>query len=452
MKSEKKSNTALMTKGVIWKQLLLFSFPLILGNLFQQLYNMVDSIVVGNFIGSHALAAVGAGTSIINVLIALFMGLTIGAGVVISQFFGAGKEDKLSETVQTAAVFTILFGFFMSLIGVFMADPILKWIHTPNSVFAQSSIYLRIFFSGILFLMIYNMGAAILRAVGDSKTPLYYLGAASIINIILDVLFVVVFHLGVLGVAIATLIAQGISAVLVIRKLVHSTESYQLNLKVLKIYPVRLKHILLLGIPTGLQQMVISLSNVIIQAYINKFGADAMAGWSVYGKLDGFLILPVLSFGLAMTTYTGQNIGAKKTDRIHQGVRVCMLMNCGLCIFLSLLFYFTGNMVFRIFTREPEVLDFCAAILHSMVPFYFLLAVIHVFSGTISGAGYSLSSMIIMTGNMCILRIFLIWILSSISNEVSIIFYAYILSWLGCALCFTVYYFKGKWRKVLKEF
>lgn len=450
MEQNKQSHTTLMTKGVIWKQLLLFSFPLILGNLFQQLYNTVDSIVVGNFIGSYALAAVGSSTSIINVLIALFMGLTIGAGVVISQYFGAEKEVYVQETLQTAAVFTILFGFFLSVLGVFMADPILSWIHTPSSVFSQASIYLKIFFSGIFFLLIYNMGAALLRAVGDSKTPLYYLGAASIINIILDLLFVVVFHLNVMGVALATLISQSIAAFLVVRKLVLSKENFRLDLKALKIYPIRLKRILLLGIPTGIQQMVISLSNVIIQAYINKFGATAMAGWGIFSKLDGFLILPILSFGLAMTTYTGQNVGAKKTDRVYQGVRVCMLMNCGLCIFMSSLFYITGNFVFQIFTREPEVLKFCALIIQNMVPFYFLLAMIHVFSGTISGAGYSLPSMLIITGNMCILRIFLIWLLSSKYTNVSVIFYAYVLSWLGCMLCFAVYYFKGRWRRVLE--
>ncbi len=450
MEQKNESHTTLMTKGVIWKQLLLFSFPLILGNLFQQLYNTVDSIVVGNFIGSNALAAVGSSTSIINVLIALFMGLTIGAGVVISQFFGAGKEEQVRETIQTAAIFTIVCGCFLSILGVFMADPILTWIHTPSSVFSQASLYLKIFFSGILFLLIYNMGASLLRAVGDSKTPLYYLGAASITNIVLDLLFVTVFHLGVMGVALATLISQAISAFLVVRKLVLSKESFRLDLKALKVHPTRMKRILILGVPTGFQQMVISLSNVIIQAYINKFGAAAMAGWGIFSKLDGFLILPILSFGLAMTTYTGQNVGAKQTDRVYQGVRVGMLMNCGLCIFMSLLFSLTGNFVFQVFTRNPDVLSFCAIILRVMVPFYFLLAIIHIFSGTISGAGYSLPSMLIITGNMCILRIFLIWIFSAKQMEISAILYAYILSWLGCALCFTVYYFKGRWRRALE--
>lgn len=236
-----------------------------------------------------------------------------------------------------------------------------------------------------------------------------------------------------------------------IQKLIYCSESYRLDLKNFKVHPAKLKRILFLGVPTGLQQMVISLSNVIIQSYINGFGANAMAAWSIYSKLDGFLILPVLSFGLAMTTFSGQNVGAKKTNRIHQGVRICMLMNCGLCLVLSCIFYITGSMVFQIFTRDTEVLNFCMAFLHNIVPFYFLLAVIHVFSGTINGAGYSLASMIIMTGNMCILRIFLVWILSSRTSDISFVFSSYIFSWLGCALCFLVYYFRGNWRKVLKN-
>ena len=444
--SENKLAKGLMTDGIIYKQLLFFSLPLILGNLFQQLYNIVDSIIVGNFIGGNALAAVGAGSAVINLLIGLLVGLTTGAGVVVSQFFGAGDPQKVKQSVHTAFAFTLIFGLIISLVGIFVSDYILIWTNTPPQVFDQASVYLKIFFSGLIFLTIYNMGAGILRAVGDSKTPLYYLGVACFVNIVLDILFVVVIGMGVEGVAIATLIAQAAAALLTVHKLMISSQSCRLILKEISIYGPRLRQILYIGIPSGMQQMIISLSNVIIQGYINGFGADAMAGWSAYSKLDGILLLPIFSFGLAMTTFTGQNIGAAKLDRIRQGAKSCLYMSCGFSLAASLIMYLYGGYVFRIFTSETNVLQHAVYMMKGLIPFYFLLAVIQVYSGVISGAGRSFASMIIMVINMCVIRIILLWFIAPLFPDVRSIFYAYIISWLGCAVCMVLYYLKGSWK------
>ena len=445
--AEKRALTqGLMTEGPIYRQILLFSLPLILGNLFQQLYNMVDSIVVGNFIGGNALAAVGTGAPIINLLIGLFMGLTAGAGVVISQYFGAEDDEKVSQTVHTAAAFTLIFGVLLSIFGFFMVDHILRWIHTPDEIFAQASLYLRVFFSGILFMAVYNTGASILRAAGDSQTPLFYLGITCFLNIILDIGCIVVLKMGVEGVAIATILSQGISAVLVVRKLMHSSQSYRLILKEIRLHPARLKQILIVGIPTGLQQVVISMSNVIVQGYVNSFGAAAIAGWSAYSKLDGILFLPVMSFGLTITTFAGQNIGAGKLDRVRQGVRACLIMSCTFSILSTIPIYILGDHILSVFCKEPDVLQYGVYMLRGMIPFYFLLAFVQVFSGIISGSGHSFATMLLMVSNMCGLRIVILWVLAPHATNATFIFLSYILSWLSCAICLGIYYYSGRWK------
>lgn len=450
-KTKSLTETKLMTDGVIWKQMLFFAFPLILGNLFQQLYNTVDSAVVGNFIGGTALAAVGAGSTVIMLLLGLFLGLSVGASVYISQCFGEGNQKKLQETVHTAAAFTLIFGVVLSIIGVLMAEPILRWMHTPDNVFVEGARYLKIFFAGIVFAMIYNVGAAILRAVGDSKTPLYYMGVACTINIVLDIFFVVVLHMGVEGVAYATLIAQAVAAALVVRKLVRTDDIYHLEPKKIRIHGIRLKHILMIGIPSGLQQVTISLSNVVIQGYVNGFGSNVMAGWSAFSKLDSILILPIMSFGMAMTTFTGQNVGARKPDRVYKGVWTCMAMSCGLAVISAIPVYIFGGELIGIFTHESGIIEAGLYMLRGMVPFYFILATIQVFSGTISGSGHSLASMVIMVINMCVIRILMLMFMASRMDDMIFICYAYILSWTTCALTFYVYYRKGGWRKELQD-
>ena len=337
-----------MTEGVIWKEILLFSIPLLLGNLFQQLYNAVDSVVVGNYIGAQALAAVGSSAPVINLLVSFFMGLAVGAGVIISRYFGARKKEELHIAVHTSLALTFAAGLVMTLIGVLISPYVLQWVGTPSDVMESSVLYLRIYFLGILSVMVYNMGSGILRAVGDSRNPLYFLIVSSVTNIILDMLFVIVFHMGIAGVGWATLIAQTISAVLTMLLLMRTKEEYQVKLKHIRFHKHMLYEIVRLGLPSGLQNAIVSFSNVIVQSNINAFGSLAMAGCGSYTKIDGFAILPVMSYSMALTTFTGQNMGAKKYDRVKQGAKTGILMSVLTIVCISALLLMLGPNVLAI--------------------------------------------------------------------------------------------------------
>ena len=321
-------NKGLMTEGSIAKHIILFALPLVVGNILQQMYNTVDSIVVGRFIGGTALAAVGCSGAVVHLLVGMFVGLTNGASVVISQYYGAGKMEEVKKAIHTSIFFSIIFGILLSIVGVLLTDSILLWIDTPEEVFHQASVYLKVFFSGVFFMGLYNMGAAILRGMGNSRSPLYYLAVVCGVNMVLDVVFVVVFGMDVEGAAIATIIAQAIACAMVARKMMQLPKEYRLSFKDLKCHTDELKHILKVGIPSGLQSMVVSFSNVIVQGAINGFGAAALAGWSAYSKLDMILLMPFHSLGIAMTTFTGQNIGGGRLDRVSGGVKVTALINC----------------------------------------------------------------------------------------------------------------------------
>ena len=309
-----KQNKGLMTEGVIWKQLLLFALPLLLGNLFQQFYNTVDSIVVGNYIGPNALAAVGASTPIVNLMVGLFTGLGTGAGVVIAQFFGAKDEKGVHDGVHTTIALCLVAGVVMGFIGVGLSPAILRLLDTPAEIMEGSVTYLQIYFMGVIALMIYNMGSGILRAIGDSRTPLYFLMVSSVVNIVLDLVFVINVQMGVAGVAWATLIAQVISAGLVLIRLITTKECYRLILKDIRFHKHALLETIRIGLPGGIQNAVVSFSNLIVQYNINSFGAAAVAGCSAYTKIDGFAVLPVMSFSMAVTTFTGQNVGARNYE------------------------------------------------------------------------------------------------------------------------------------------
>ena len=318
--------STVMTEGVIWKEMLFFSIPLILGNLFQQLYNTVDSIIVGNYIGSEALAAVGSSSSIINLLIGFCIGASAGAGVVISQFFGARDEKGLKKAVHTTVAISIAAGVILTVAGILLAPVILRAMGTPAEVFREAVIYLQVYFGGIVFSVIYNMSAGILNAVGNSKRSLVYLMIAALSNIILDILFVIVLKMGIVGAALATDISQLLSCIFIILYLVRSKEVYHLNIREIRFYDNLLSKIIRIGLPTGIQNIVISFSNVIVQSSVNSFGAVAMAGFAAYIKIDGFNILPVLSFGMAAATFAGQNVGAGRYDRVKRGMFVSVGM------------------------------------------------------------------------------------------------------------------------------
>lgn len=445
MNKEKSKNRGLMTEGVIWKEILLFSIPLLLGNLFQQLYNAVDSVVVGNYIGAQALAAVGSSAPVINLLVSFFMGLAVGAGVIISRYFGARKKEELHIAVHTSLALTFAAGLVMTLIGVLISPYVLQWVGTPSDVMESSVLYLRIYFLGILSVMVYNMGSGILRAVGDSRNPLYFLIVSSVTNIILDMLFVIVFHMGIAGVGWATLIAQTISAVLTMLLLMRTKEEYQVKLKHIRFHKHMLYEIVRLGLPSGLQNAIVSFSNVIVQSNINAFGSLAMAGCGSYTKIDGFAILPVMSYSMALTTFTGQNMGAKKYDRVKQGAKTGILMSVITIICISALLLILGPNVLAIFSSDPTVINYGLYMMHVLAPGYIFLAISHAFNGIIRGAGITTVPMIVMVTCWCGLR--MAWILTSVPlfHDIGVVFMGWPLTWIASALWLFLYYRKGSW-------
>ena len=445
MNKEKSKNRGLMTEGVIWKEILLFSIPLLLGNLFQQLYNAVDSVVVGNYIGAQALAAVGSSAPVINLLVSFFMGLAVGAGVIISRYFGARKKEELHIAVHTSLALTFAAGLVMTLIGVLISPYVLQWVGTPSDVMDSSVLYLRIYFLGILSVMVYNMGSGILRAVGDSRNPLNFLIVSSVTNIILDMLFVIVFHMGIAGVGWATLIAQTISAVLTMLLLMRTKEEYQVKLKHIRFHKHMLYEIVRLGLPRGLQNAIVSFSNVIVQSNINAFGSLAMAGCGSYTKIDGFAILPVMSYSMALTTFTGQNMGAKKYDRVKQGAKTGILMSVITIVCISALLLILGPNVLAIFSSDPTVINYGLYMMHVLAPGYIFLAISHAFNGIIRGAGITTVPMIVMVTCWCGLR--MAWILTSVPlfHDIGVVFMGWPLTWVASALWLFLYYRKGNW-------
>lgn len=434
-----------LINGKIWKAILWFSIPMLVGNLFQQLYNTVDSYVVGNFVSSGALAAVGQSTPIINTLVGFFTGLATGAGVVIAQYFGGNHLNKMKKAIHTSIALTLILCVLFTILGIGLSKQILILIGSPDSVMAPASLYLRIYFGGISFVCIYNMGSGILRAVGDSKTPLYYLIVASIINIILDFVFVLYFHMGVAGAGWATFIAQGISALLVMIKLVFSKEIYKVEFKDISIDMPILKKIIEIGIPTALQQSIVSFSNVIVQSYINSFGANAVAGYTSYVKIDGFLQLPIQSFAMAITTFTGQNIGAHAIDRVKKGLRTTMAMTFGVTTIGVLIIYIFGEQLVGIFSSDPEVIKYGYLMARIFAAGYLTLPVIQIISGALRGVGLSNIPMYFMVGTFVFLRQIYLAIAVPLTHNIGIVFAGWPVTWVICMFGLLIYYFRVHW-------
>lgn len=431
--------------GKIWKAILWFSIPMLVGNLFQQLYNTVDSYVVGNYVSSGALAAVGQSTPIINTLVGFFTGLATGAGVVIAQYYGGHIMTKMKKAIHTSIALTILLCILFTFLGITLSYKILILIGSPKSVMTPATLYLRIYFGGISFVCIYNMGSGILRAIGDSKTPLYYLIVASIVNIILDFLFVLGFHMGVAGAGWATFIAQGISALLVLLKLLFTHDIYQVHIQDIRIdFPI-LKKIIEIGIPTALQQSIVSFSNVIVQSYINSFGANAVAGYTSYIKIDGFLQLPIQSFSMAITTFTGQNIGARALDRVKKGLRTTMMMTLGVTLIGVITIFIFGEQLVGIFTSDQEVIKDGYLMARIFATGYLTLPVIHIISGALRGVGLSNIPMYFMVGSFVVLRQIYLAITVPMTHNLGIVFAGWPLTWLICAIGLVTYYFHVHW-------
>ncbi len=430
-----------MTEGSIIRHLLTFAFPLLIGNIFQQLYNTVDTWVVGNYVSDEAFSAVGSVGPIINMLIGFFLGLSSGAGVVISQYYGAKKYDKVQDTVHTSIVMTVFMGIVFTFVGIIMTPIMLDFMKTPENVLPESSRYLTIYFSGVIGLMLYNIGSGILRAIGDSRRPFYFLVCSAVINTILDLVFVLLFDMGVAGVAYATIIAQGISAILVILTLIRSDNCIHLSFKKLKIHGDMLGKIIKVGIPAALQMAITAFSNVFVQSYINFFASDCMGGWTAYSKIDQLIFMPMQSLALAATTFVGQNLGQNQVSRAGKGADIALLMAfASTAIIMIPVIGFSDGLV-AFFNSKPEVIEFGSMFLRYITPFYILCCVNQVYSGALRGAGNSRAPMIIMLASFVVFRQIYLYVMANfISNTVLPIAMSYPAGWLVCSAATFIYY------------
>ena len=439
-------NNAIIT-GNIPRQLLLFFFPIWLGTMFQQLYNTVDTLIVGNFVGTQALAAVGATSSFVQLLVGLFVGLCSGAGVIIAQSFGAGDHDEVNRQVHTALALAIAGGAALTVIGLLISRPVLRLMQTPDEIVGMASEYLQIYFLGMIPQMIYNMGTNILRAVGDSKRPLYFLIVASIVNIVLDIVLVAVIPLGVAGAAIATVASQVVSAVLVMMTLCRSPQVYRVQLKKIRFYGDMLVRIVRIGLPAGLQSVMYSLSNIIIQASVNGFGTDVMAAYTAYGKVDGMYWMVINAFGVAITTFVGQNFGARLYDRMKKSINVCLGIAAAVTLLLSGVLMVVAEPLLGLFSDDAQVLEIGLSIVRLIVPTYITYIFIEILSGAMRGAGDSLIPTIMTLTGVCLLRVFWVTVVVSAHHELNVLLLSYPITWIVTSSMFMVYYLRGRWLK-----
>ena len=436
-----------MTEGSIAKSILLFAVPLILGNLLQQLYNTADSIIVGNFVGANALAAVGSSGSPIYLLIGFSQGVAVGAGVVVAQFLGARDRKEAQEAVHTALAISVVMGLLLTIGGVACGRALLVWMNTPAEVLSDAVTYIRIYFGGVLFSVVYNMAAGILNAAGNSRRSLIYLAWASVTNIVLDLVFIVGLKMGVAGAAIATDISQLVSCVLSLRFLIKSTDDCRVIPREIRLHKKMAARIIRVGLPTGIQNMVISFSNVLVQASVNSYGAAAMAGFAAYMKIDGFNILPVSSISMAATTFVGQNYGAGRLDRVKKGTWVTLAMGLVYTLATGALLLLGQDAIMHLFTNDETVVFFGEAAMHWFCPFYFLLSILHGLAGAVRGTGASVPPMVVLLVSLCLFRIVWIqWVLPLFSG-IEGVFILYPVSWALGAWLMILYAWKGKWME-----
>jgi len=442
---ERKSPVSQITEGVIWKQLLLFFFPILMGSFFQQMYNTVDTIIVGRAIGTQALAAVGSSASLINLLNGFFIGLSSGATVVLSQYYGASDHVGVSESLHTGILLSLILGTSALAIGVLLGPAIIRLIKTPENCLADAVIYTRIYFCGAVASMAYNMGTGILRAMGDSRRPMIFLIIACFVNILMDVVCVVVLKLGVAGAALATVISQCLSAVLVIITLYRLPEGNRLNLKQLHLNGKILYRILLIGLPAGLQFITFDLSNILTQSTVNSFGSATVAAFTAYVKSDAIIWMVCGAFGVAITTFVGQNFGARKFDRIHRSIWTCLGMSAVVIGTLSALEVIFRQWILGIYTTDTEVIWLGAHMMLCTVPFCFLFLPVEIFGGAMRGTGYSLVPTLITCFCVCVFRI--IWIFTVVArwHTLDMLLMCYPISWFLSAAVFFIAYSRGTW-------
>ncbi len=440
-----KTDASLMTKGPIYPQIIRFAVPLFWGQLFQQLYNAVDSVVVGNFCGRSSLGAVSSTGALIFLLVGFFIGTFTGCGVVISKYYGAERYELVSASVHTSVAFALVAGLGLSLIGVAFSPFFLRWMDTPSDVLPEAVIYLRIYFAGSVAVTLFNAASGIFQAVGDSRHPLYYLIISSFTNVVLDLVFVAVFDMGVAGAAIATVISQILGAVLAFRRLFASDGVYKVRFREIRFDREMLKEELLTGLPSGIQNSVISIANIVVQSKINAFGSAAVAGCGVHSKIEGFAFIPITSFSMAITTFIGQNLGAGRHKRAKQGAWFSIFACCVLAEIFGGIYYLAAPWLISLFNREAEVVAVGTLEAHTICLFYFLLALSHCVAGIMRGAGKAAVPMFTMFSIWCVIRVAYISIVTHFIPKIVMVFWAYPLTWFLSSVIFVVYLLRSDW-------
>ena len=439
------NGTQNMTEGNIKKLVIRFAIPVMLSNLFQQLYNSVDSLIVGNFLGKEALAAVSSSGPLIFLLVSFFNGTAMGAGVVISRYYGAGENEKVSRAVHTNVAFGLVSGTLLTIVGMAATPVILRWMGTAPEVLPNSISYFRYYFLGALAIVMYNIFTGIMNAVGDSKRPMQYLIFSSVLDVVLDLLFVGVFRMGVGSAAVATTISQAASALLCLRRLMTKGLVCQVIPSRIRFHKDMLKEIVRFGLPTGIQNSVIAIANVIVQSNINSFGTEAMAAYGSYSKIEGFAFLPITCFAMAMTTFIGQNLGAKKYERAKEGARFGITISLTLAEMIGVLIFALSPLLIRLFNDDPEVIRLGVQQARTEALFYFLLAFSHIIAGICRGAGRAVIPMGIMLTVWCVIRIIYITIMMQFVHEIEYIYWAYPLTWGISSVIYLIYYCKSDW-------
>ena len=445
--SAKAPNQGDLTQGTPWKKILYFTIPLLIGNVFQQLYNVVDTIIVGHYVGESALAAVGLAFPILFFLISMFMGLGVGATVLIAQFFGAKDFEHLKRVTTTTYIFLFWGAIAMTIIGLLTCSGVLKLMNTPTDVFDQAKAYLNISYLGTIGVFGYNSICAILRGIGDSKSPLYFLIVATIVNIILDLLFVAVFRWGVAGAAWATIIAQFVSFIISALYLNRHYPLIRINFKELIFDKKLFKEIVRIGIPAAIQQMLVSLGLIAVQRLVNSYGTNTMAGFTAASRIDSFAMMPIMNIGSAISTFTGQNIGAGKIDRIKKGTvsgNIMTIIYCALALVIILLF---GRILLRIFNDNPEVVNAGLSYLHIVSPFYCTVGIMFVFTSVMRGAGDAIRPLIVSLGAMWFFRVPIAYLLSGLFHTPDGIWWAFPIGWTIGLLMSLIFYYRGKWKQ-----
>ena len=434
-----------MTQGTIWKQLMLFALPLTLAHLLQQSYNAFDAIIVGRFVSSEALAAVGSSIPITMMIISFFMGVSNGASVLTAQFFGAKNKEEIKNTVHTAILLAFIVGIVLSVVGVIASPLMLRLVQTPEEVFVEAVIYLRVYFAGLSGITVYNMGAAILTATGDSKRPLYFLALSMVVKIILNLLFVLGFNWGVTAVAWSTVISQGINAVLVIRLLCRHPSDIRLNFRQLKIHKHILKRIVAIGLPGGIQGAVISFSNVIVQTYINRLGGAVMAGFGASSRIDSFLFAPMNGMSLAAATFVGQNLGSRQVGRARAGAKVAVVVGILSTVAFSALVFIFATTLLGIFSQDEQVIYYGHIFMRVFVPLYFTMSFPQILSGALRGSGDVKIPTILNICCFVVLRQIYLFFATRISHTVTTVAIGFPVGWVVAAIAMFIYYRRSDW-------